>query len=880
MSDAKTSSPGFALALERVMRQVLEMKQAGDLEDLNELVWDVLRELGFEFVSCALNLMDEDRDWLTSYNIWGEQSITEYFGASPRARRMGEDLYRIVTQTSLSDAPSRYQDALAAWRHRTVEHHVLSPAEIDELARLTEQRHGRFLSPEKYPIRFYLHVPFAQGVFTLRTASPDADQFSREQVEFLQHLVEIISAGHARYREFRDMEREGAAQQVRAEVQAMQSSDDIVGVMGLLWEELHRAGIHFGYMSISVRDEEKDFVHLYGVWHSKYREQFRGVYPLLRTDIAAQADLYYGQIPRRLWDEHHTEFVGIRYISADEMEAYASRISRLWQTEIIPFERVPSAAMTALLPQGRIFVAQAQETPEDVIFTSEDLEVLETFAGALGLGFSRFFDFQRLEQRNRELEIERAVERVQIAVQGMSTTADLAPVIFLLTDQLRALGLKFDNCSISVVDRQANRVHVYGAPARGFLKRWEEIGDTGSARLTGPEILDRLEDEEGPILVEGVPGAEDRRFQYASAPLDAYHGRIQQIEETTISSRTEEEVDALIPEYAQRWGISDFPRELCPRSVLRSPFSAGTIAVTDRRRDRYSQTDARILERFADAFSMGYTRYLDFRRLEQANQALSDANNELFRLNQETQRTNEKLAAANLRIEENTRNKSEFLRRMSHDLRTPMNAIIGYTRILLRRARDKLDERQYRNLENIQVSANNLLILINEILDLSRVEAGRVEVKPEAVDLKQLAAECAASVESLVRPGVRLIQQIEDVALVRTDPDILRRVLMNLLSNAVKFTEAGSITVSVKPVGSWVELSVADTGVGIPPEDLLHIFEEFHQVERQGSPETEGTGLGLAIARRSVELLGGTITAESEVGKGTIFAMKIGNFES
>ena len=235
------------------------------------------------------------------------------------------------------------------------------------------------------------------------------------------------------------------------------------------------------------------------------------------------------------------------------------------------------------------------------------------------------------------------------------------------------------------------------------------------------------------------------------------------------------------------------------------------------------------------------------------------------------------LEAANREIQETTRRKSAFLASMSHDLRTPMNAIIGYTRILLRRVKDALEPRYYRNLENIEASSQNLLSLINEILDLSRIEAGRIEIKPTEVDLKALASECAASVAPLVRDGVEMKQDVQDVPSIYTDGDLLRRVAMNLLGNAVKFTEAGSITLSVRPVDGQVEISVADTGVGIPPEDLPYIFEEFRQVERGGA-EVQGSGLGLAIVKKSVELLGGTIGAESEEGKGTTFILQIEDY--
>jgi signal transduction histidine kinase/ligand-binding sensor domain-containing protein len=242
---------------------------------------------------------------------------------------------------------------------------------------------------------------------------------------------------------------------------------------------------------------------------------------------------------------------------------------------------------------------------------------------------------------------------------------------------------------------------------------------------------------------------------------------------------------------------------------------------------------------------------------------------------------NAELEAANQEITEATRNKSQFLRRMSHDLRSPMNAIIGYSRVVLRRSRDVLDQRQVRNLENIETSSGNLLNLINDILDLSRIEAGRVEISEQPVDLRKLADECADSLESIVKDDVVLERDLDDVGLINSDPDRLRQVVMNLLGNATKFTDSGSITLSLKQVAAGdpgkgvIELSVADTGIGIPAEDLPHIFDEFRQVERQGGEGAEGTGLGLAIAKKTVELLGGEISATSEVGVGTTFTVRM-----
>jgi len=251
----------------------------------------------------------------------------------------------------------------------------------------------------------------------------------------------------------------------------------------------------------------------------------------------------------------------------------------------------------------------------------------------------------------------------------------------------------------------------------------------------------------------------------------------------------------------------------------------------------------------------------------------------VLRRDRRLRRANRELSEANRTIQETTRNKSVFLSRMSHDLRTPMNAIIGYTRILTRRLKGAIEDRQFRNLENIQISADSLLSLINEILDLSRIEAGRIDLEPEVVDLGELVGECITSVAPLVRPEVELVPDMDDVPPINTDADRIRRVVMNLLGNAVKFTEEGSITVSLKAMDEGCELSVADTGVGIPAEDLPHIFEDFHQVERQVGEKVEGTGLGLAIAKKSVDILGGTISAESEVGRGTTFALRIRDYE-
>jgi signal transduction histidine kinase len=269
------------------------------------------------------------------------------------------------------------------------------------------------------------------------------------------------------------------------------------------------------------------------------------------------------------------------------------------------------------------------------------------------------------------------------------------------------------------------------------------------------------------------------------------------------------------------------------------------------------------------------------RSVSSVHQDLARRYDEVEQLSARLAKQNRSLELANIKIregshqvEEANRLKSAFLAHMSHDLRTPLNAIIGYTRILLRRVQGQIDERQFRNLENARVSADNLLLLINDILDLSRIESGRTEIHITEVDVYRLAEECAATVESLIPEGVELVCDLQEVSPVPTDGDRLRRILMNLLGNAVKYTEAGNITLRLQTVGKWIDFSVTDTGVGIPAADLPHIFDEFRQVDRKDK-KREGSGLGLAIVRRSIHMLGGSVDAVSTVGHGSTFTVRL-----
>ena len=228
-------------------------------------------------------------------------------------------------------------------------------------------------------------------------------------------------------------------------------------------------------------------------------------------------------------------------------------------------------------------------------------------------------------------------------------------------------------------------------------------------------------------------------------------------------------------------------------------------------------------------------------------------------------------------LEVASQHKSEFLANMSHELRTPLNAIIGFSEVLAERMFGEINDKQAEYLADILESGRHLLSLINDILDLSKIEAGRMELEPTTFHLPNVIENALTLVrERAQRHGITLGRTVDErVGMIRADERKVKQVLLNLLSNALKFTpEGGRIDVRATARDDAVEISVTDTGVGIAPEDQATVFEEFRQVGSVAK-KVEGTGLGLAISRKFIELHGGRIWVESQLGKGSTFAFTL-----
>ncbi|OGT58655.1 MAG: hypothetical protein A3F14_02015 [Gammaproteobacteria bacterium RIFCSPHIGHO2_12_FULL_43_28] len=261
-------------------------------------------------------------------------------------------------------------------------------------------------------------------------------------------------------------------------------------------------------------------------------------------------------------------------------------------------------------------------------------------------------------------------------------------------------------------------------------------------------------------------------------------------------------------------------------------------------------------------------------QLEQKNQEVKDANKKNFELHEELLITARQAAMA---AEEASRTKTNFLANMSHELRTPLNSVIGLSEILLEDEIEADDKANVEQLQRIIKSSKHLLNLINAILDLSKIEAGKIEFVLEDFDLYLLIDEIKMQSESLLAKNANqlVVEADKSLGTMHADSVKLKQIIINLISNAGKFSEKSQVTLSVKKHNDFVEFKIMDKGIGISAKQMNKLFEAFSQADASITRKYGGAGLGLAITKKLTELMGGEVKVESEHGKGTIFTVTL-----
>jgi signal transduction histidine kinase len=370
--------------------------------------------------------------------------------------------------------------------------------------------------------------------------------------------------------------------------------------------------------------------------------------------------------------------------------------------------------------------------------------------------------------------------------------------------------------------------------------------------FAGVEVIINLIGDDGLFYIVGHQGAHrdhlERNFKGAPVSRDSGAGRCV-IEKRSMQYPDIEYGDDVPPALRANCAATDV------KACMYAPLvwedrGIGAIFVGRRYKGPFSEKEMGLLKTFAD------------------QAVIAIQNSRLFR---EIQEKSAQLEVAN-------KHKSDFLANMSHELRTPLNAIIGFSEVLSERMFGEINEKQADYLKDIHESGKHLLSLINDILDLSKIEAGRMDLEISTFDLPSALSNAMTLVrERAQRHGIQLALDVDsELGSFQADERKFKQIVLNLLSNAVKFTpDGGRVSVSARKDTTHVEIAVMDTGIGIAPEDQAAVFEEFKQVGRDYTKKAEGTGLGLTLTKRFVELHGGEIRLESTLGKGSTFTITL-----
>ena len=449
-------------------------------------------------------------------------------------------------------------------------------------------------------------------------------------------------------------------------------------------------------------------------------------------------------------------------------------------------------------------------------FTDLSINMVETIASNMGTAIQNVRLFNETQRLLKETE-QRATELQIINNIGQTLTegGDLNSTVQRVGERIQD-ALKIENMVISIFDKKSNQVL-----APYMVRNGKQI------KITGEDF-------------------DLRKYKLAMRTSSRAGGR-----SWVVNSNVEENWRTWVSMTID----DDVPKSFVVLPLLVGKEVIGGISIAD-----YEREDA-----FVD-ISTGMLEIIA------ANMGTAIQNVRLF---DETKRLFEEAEESRAAAEQANKAKSTFLANMSHELRTPLNAIMGFTQIVKGKAEGALPEKQIDNLDKVLTSSQHLLGLINTVLDIAKIEAGRMDVIPGKFSLGGFADQCMALAAPLLKPNVTLEKQVDEtIGFVFSDQDKIKQIILNLLSNAAKFTHQGKIILKVeKLAGEMISISVKDSGIGISEEAVGRVFEEFQQADVSTTRQYGGTGLGLTISRNLARLLGGDLTATSVLGEGSTFTL-------
>ncbi|MGH7872507.1 MAG: ATP-binding protein [Candidatus Binatia bacterium] len=492
--------------------------------------------------------------------------------------------------------------------------------------------------------------------------------------------------------------------------------------------------------------------------------------------------------------------------------------------------------------------------------------MLRTSALALiGLGMALFASYFLARRVIRPVRVlSEGVERIGAGDLGYQLNLKTGDEIEVLADEFNKMTSQLQESYATLEHKVEDRTRELTESLEQQTATSEILGVIASSPTDIQPVLDviaqraaRLCDADDAIIFRVVGDHHQRVAKYGSIPAPDFPVPITRgfpggraiVDRQTIHIH---DLEALIDtEYSD---VKPIQKEIGQRTVLATPLlregiAIGAIVIRRLHVLLFSDKQIALLKTFADQAVIAIENVRLFQELEEKNDLLEAAN----------------------------KHKSQFLANVSHELRTPLNSIIGFTRLVLRKTEGQIEKLQKENLQKVLISSEHLLNLINGLLDLAKIESGKMEAYVETFKLDDVMRMATTTVEPMLKNGrVKLITEIApDLPPLKTDRDKLKQSVLNLLSNAVKFTEKGEIKVAAWRDNGSLKLTVSDTGIGMKKEALDLIFDEFRQADMSSTRRYGGTGLGLAIVRRFINLLGGEIAVESEEGKGSKFTITI-----